>query len=135
MTTQYEKIPAPGFVSPTATFTDPEILYSTVGHTQKGVTLAPGQGVLPAGQALGRRTADKLWYAYDNAIADGRDTCRGFLRKPADTGPAGTTERQQGNIVISGILKNNTLVGVDAAAMTDLNAMTDDVLGTFKFGF
>lgn len=133
MSTQYEKIPAPGFISPTATFTDPEILASTTGHSQRGVTLAPGQGVLPAGQALAQKTADKLWYKYDNTQADGREVCRGFLRKPADTGAPGATELQQGNLVYTGILSNNALVGVDAAAKTDLNAVVDDVLGTFKF--
>lgn len=128
MATQYEKLPVPGFVSPTADYTDPEILYSTVGFTQKGVTLAGGQGVLAAGTVLGQKTADKKYYAYSNAAADGTQTARGVLRHAADT--AGSD--QLGNIVIAGILKNALVVGSDAAALTDLGATVDTVRGTYK---
>lgn len=128
-TTAYEKIPVPGFTSPTATYTDTEIAYSAIGLTQKGVTLAGGQGVLPAGTLLAQKTSDKLYYAYNNAGTGGIDTARGVLRKDADT----TSGPQQANIVIQGILKLSTLHGVDAAALTDLGATTDTVRGTFKF--
>jgi hypothetical protein len=39
----------------------------------------------------------------------------------------------QGNVVISGILKLAMVVGSDAAAVADLNARVDDVLGTYTF--
>lgn len=132
MATAYEKIPVPGFTSPTATYTDPEILYSTVGYTQKGVTLAGGQGVLPAGTVLGRKTSDKLWYAYNNGAGDGTQTARGVLRNPKDTGAAGSAN-QQATIVITGILKNSMVSGADAGAITDLGATVDTVMDTFKF--
>jgi hypothetical protein len=132
MATQYEKIPVPGFTSPTADYTDPEILYSTVGFTQKGVTLAGGQGVLPAGTVLGQKTADKKYYAYSNANSDGTQTASGILRRPTDTGTTGAPD-QLGNLVIAGILKLNMVHGADAAALTDLGAVTDAVRGTFKF--
>lgn len=134
MATQYEKLPVPGFVSPTADYTDPEILYSTVGFTQKGVTLAGGQGVLAAGTVLGQKTADKKYYAYSNAAADGTQTARGVLRHAADTGViVNAAYDQQGNIVIAGILKSTLVVGSDAAALTDLGATVDTVRLTYKF--
>src|SRR5881628_523096 len=100
MTAAYERIPVPGFVSPTATATDPELLYSYARFTQKGVTIAAGQGILPAGTVLGRKTADKKYYVYSNAAGDGTETARGVLRRAVDT----TGGDQLGNLVISGIL-------------------------------
>lgn len=134
MAPQYEKLPVPGFVSPTNTYTDPEILYSTVGFTQKGVTIGSGQGVLQAGTLLGQKTSDKKYYAYNNANADGTQTARGVLRRAVDTGSAPSAANDQvANIVIQGILKNSMMVGVDAAGLTDLGAVVDTVRGTFKF--
>lgn len=134
MATQYQKLPVPGFTNPTADYVDPEILYSTVGFTQKGVTIGGGQGVLAAGTLLGQKTADKKYYAYSNAAADGTQTARGVLRRPVDTGSApGAANDQVSNIVIAGILKNSLVVGADAAALTDLGAVVDVVRGTFKF--
>lgn len=132
MATQYAKLPVPGFTSPTATYTDPEILYSTARFTQKGVTLAGGQGVLAAGTLVGRKTSDKKYYRYNNANSDGTQTAIGVLRRAADLGAPGAAD-QLGNIVISGILKNSMLIGADAAALTDLGATVDTVRGTFKF--
>lgn len=132
MATKYQNIPAPGYISPTADYTDPEILYSAIGYTQKGVTLAGGQGVIPAGTVLGRKTADKKYYPYANANTDGTQTAVGVLRRAVDTGAAGAPD-QLGNIVIAGILKNAMVLGADAAALTDLGATVDSVLGTFKF--
>lgn len=133
MATQYQKIPVPGFTSPTGDYTDPEILYSAAGFTQKGVTIGGGQGVLAAGTLLGQRTADKKYYAYSNAAADGTQTARGVLRRTVDTGSVATAANDQlSNIVIAGILKNSMIVGADAAALTDLGATVDTVRGTFK---
>jgi hypothetical protein len=132
MATQYQQIPAPGYISPTADYTDPEILYSTVGFTQKGVTLAGGQGVLAAGTVVGRKTADKKYYAYNNANSDGTETAIGVLRRAVDTGASGAPD-QLGNIVIAGILKNNMVIGADSAALTDLGATVDTTLNIFKF--
>jgi hypothetical protein len=129
MATVYQKIPVPGFVSPTSQFTDPEILYSTVGYTQKGVTVAGGQGILPAGTVLGRKTSDKKYYVYNNSGSGGVDVARGVLRRAIDT----TGGDQLSNIVITGILKNSLLSGADSAALTDLGATVDTVRDTFKF--
>lgn len=124
----YEKIPVPGY-SEGPVYTSPEILYSYAGFTQKGVTIGKDQGILPAGTVLGRRTSDKKYYVYSNGASDGTETARGVLRRGVDT--AG--EDQLSNIVIQGILKLNQVSGADAAALTDLGAVTDSVRGTFKF--
>jgi Bacteriophage lambda head decoration protein D len=114
---------------------DPELLYSTARFTQKGVTLAAGQGVLPLGTVLAQRTSDKKWIKYDNAGTGGAGVARGVLRRGIDTGTdtsPGAPE-YQGNIVISGILKLPLLVGLDAAAIADLNGRSDDSFDTFTF--
>lgn len=129
MPAAYERIPVPGFVSPTATATDPEILYSYAGFTQKGVTIAAGQGILPAGTVLGRKTSDKKYYVYDNGGSGGVEKAVGVLRRAVDT----ASGDQLGNIVIQGILKLSMVSGADSAALTDLGAVTDTVRGTFKF--
>lgn len=125
----YEKIPVPGFTSPTDTFVDPELLYSTAGYTQKGVTVAGGQGILPIGTVLGRKTSDKKYYVYNNSLSNGTEVARGVLRRPIDT----RNGDQLANIVIQGILKNDLVSGADAAALVDLNARVDTVLNTFTF--
>ncbi len=130
MANAYQQIPVPGY-SKGPVYTDPEILYSYAGFTQKGVTLAGGQGILPAGTVLGQKTADKKYYVYDNAGTGGVGTARGVLRRAVDTGTAGAAD-QLGNIVIQGILKLSMVSGADAAAITDLGAVTDTVRGTFR---
>lgn len=132
MTSAFQNIPVPGYTAPTGTFVDPELLYSTAGFTQKGVTVAGGQGILPIGTVLGRKTSDKLYYQYNNSLSDGRETARGVLRRAVNTGPAGSPP-QLANLVIAGILKLTYVSGADAAALVELGAVTDTVLGTFKF--
>jgi hypothetical protein len=127
-------IPAPGFYKGNTSY-DPELLYSTARFTQKGVTLAPGQGILPLGQAMAQRTADKLWVKYNDGGSGGANVCRGILRRGVDTGADSSSDARvyQGNVVISGILKLELVVGSDAAALVDLNARTDSVFGTYTF--
>lgn len=133
MATQYQQIPVPGFTSPTADYIDPEILYSAVGFTQKGVTIAGGQGVIPAGTVLGQKTSDKKYYAYSNANSDGTQTALGILRRPVDTGTGTGRPDQLSNIVIAGIIKLGMVHGADAAALTDLGATTNTVMGYLSF--
>lgn len=132
MATEYESIPAPGFWKGNDT-TNPEILYSTVGFTQKGVTLAAGQGVLAAGTVLAQNSTTKRYVAYASGGANGTGTARGILRTGVDTGTDADGPEKLGNIVIAGILKNNAIVGADAGARTTLGAVVDTVRGTFKF--
>lgn len=134
MATQYQKLPVPSYTSPTGDYVDPEILYSTVGFTQKGVTIGSGQGVLAAGTVIGQKTSDKKYYAYNNANSNGTQTASGILRRAVDTGTTVSAANDQvSNIVIAGILKYSMVVGSDAAALTDLGATVDVVRGTYKF--
>ncbi len=135
MATQYQKLPVPGYTNPTADYVDPEILYSTAGFTQKGVTIGSGQGVLAAGTILAQKTSDKKYYAYAGTSGTGGlNVARGVLRRAVDTGTTVSAANDQvSNIVIQGILKLGMVVGSDAAALNDLGAKTDTVRGTFKF--
>lgn len=123
-------IPAPGFWKGN-TSDDPELLYSYARFTQKGATLRAGQGVLPIGTLMAQSTTDKKWVKYAPAGSNGADVCRGVLRRGVDTGTDPAAHEYQGNIVISGILKLSHIKGLDAGALADLNARTDDAYGTF----
>ncbi len=117
-------LPVPGF-SRVDEVRPEEILASMARFTQKGVTLAGGQGILRAGTALGRVTATRKYVVYDNGGSDGSEACKGFLRDSVDLGVGVASKDMLGNIVLSGILKNSKLSGVDANAITDLNARVD----------
>lgn len=112
---------------------DDEILYSYVGFTQKGVTLAAGQGVLQAGTAIARRASDKTWIKYTGSGTEGTP---GILRKTVDTGTDEDGQKYLGNIVIAGILKLGAISTANGG-VTDIaeaiGATTDVVFGTFKF--
>lgn len=106
-----------------------EILASYARFTQKGVTIAAGQ-VLAAGTVMGKVTATKKYQAYDNGNSPaGIGVARGVLRQAVDT----TDGERQGNIVVSGILKHDQLVGLDANAVADLNAREDTENNLFIF--
>jgi Bacteriophage lambda head decoration protein D len=66
-----------------------ELLLSMAGYTQRGVTLAAGQGVLPTGCVIARHTASGKYFAYQNAATDGRGVAMGVLRDARDTGGPG----------------------------------------------
>src|ERR1700761_3734135 len=68
-----------------------ELLLSYAGFTQRGVTLAGGQGVLPTGTILARHTASGKYFSYQPGATDGRQTPVGVLRDGRDTGGAGGT--------------------------------------------
>jgi hypothetical protein len=101
-TDSYEFDPAPGYNKLTheygTEFGDEfhapyvaELLLSAVGYTQRGVTLAGGQGVLPTGAILARHTASGLYFLYQSGATDGRQTPLGVLRDARDTGGNGGT--------------------------------------------
>lgn len=125
-------IPAPSFVRGNVS-DDDELLASTARFTQKGVTLAPGVGILKLGTVMAQRTSDKKWVAYNNGGSGGAEVARGVLRRGVDTGTDTAGRVFQGNVVISGILKLDRVVGSDSAAIADLNARTDSVLNMFIF--
>lgn len=111
-----------------------EIMASMVGLVQKGVTLAPGAGVLDAGTVLGRVTDSSLYTVYANANEDGTETAKGVLRESVDTGTDAEADPEHlGNIVLAGTLKHSLLTGLDAAAITDLNGRVDTDRDYFIF--
>jgi Bacteriophage lambda head decoration protein D len=67
-----------------------ELLLSYAAFTQRGVTLAAGQGVLPTGTIIARHTASGKYFAYNAAATDGRQVPVGILRDSRDTGGAGS---------------------------------------------
>ena len=139
MATEYpgNLIPSPTYNKPGDISVDDELLYSTAGFTQKGVTLAPGQGVLLLGTVLARRDADKLWVAYAAGGTGGAGTARGLLRQSVDTGTDEDGPRLQNNIVISGIVKLDRVDAANTVAVGDiataLGGRVDDVLGYLSF--
>lgn len=115
---------------------DDELLSSTVGYRQKGVTLAAGQGVLLLGTVLARKTSTKEYVAWENSAGDGVGTPVGILRKTVDTGTDPNGQRYFGNIVVTGLLKLSKVSyanGGVADVLSDLNASTNEVLDQFKF--
>lgn len=119
---------------------DDELLYSTAGFTQKGVTLAAGQGVLPLGTVLARRTDNKLYVKFASGGGNGTGYPVGILRKTVDTGSDVNGQKYLANIVVAGILKlskvssaNGGTTNITVAGSLLENASSNTVLGTFKF--
>lgn len=107
------------FLAPTVR----ELLKSYAGFTQRGVTLAGGQGILPTGCVLALQTSSQLYFAYNAAASDGTQTALGVLRDARDTGTssgAGTGQVSQatlGNLVVRGILDLTLVSGTDTTSL------------------
>ena len=112
-------IPAPGFYRGN-TSGDDELLDSTARFTQKGITLAPGQGAIPLGTVMTRRATDKRWIV-------GASGAFGYpLRTGVDTGTDVNGKVYLGNIVVSGILKLDRVKNANVAAyVTVMGARSD----------
>jgi Bacteriophage lambda head decoration protein D len=135
-----------------------ELLKSYAAFTQRGVTLAGGQGILPTGCVLAMQTASQLYYAYNATASDGTQNALGVLRDARDTGTASGSGTGQlstpclGNLVIRGILDLTLVSGTDTTGLvtggtgtgggigssttgvvTQLKARTDTVNGLFIF--
>jgi len=129
MATEYpgNAIPAPGFKSGNNT-EDLELLYSTVGYVQKGVTLEPGQGVLPLGTFIKQNPATKRYVRATSGV-------EGVLRKTVDTGTDTDAQVWLGNILFGGTLKlplvSSANSGVTLTSV--LNAQVNTVAGFFRF--
>jgi hypothetical protein len=134
-----------------------ELLKSYAAFTQKGVTLAGGNGILPTGCVLAMQTANQLYYPYNATASDGTQNALGVLRDARDTGgtsdPTGQTATAcLGNLVYRGILDLTLVSGTDTTSLvsggtgtgggigsgttgvvTQLKARTDTVNGLFIF--
>lgn len=97
----------------------------------KGGTIAKvGSGaVIASGTLLGRITSGGKYGVYDDGASNGLQTCIGVLWTHVDT-TAGDVE---GNIIFSGVLKYDQLVGIDANGIADLKARVDTVENFFIF--
>jgi Bacteriophage lambda head decoration protein D len=155
----YEFDYVPGYAKPTHEYGTPygdefhaeaveELLFSvSAGYSQRGVTLAGGQGVLPTGSVLARHTASGYYMLYQAGATDGRATAIGVLRDSRDTGGAGGSSTTlagnngatitltgtattysaspsgkaatpcQGNLVYRGTLNANLVSGTDTSSI------------------
>jgi hypothetical protein len=104
----------PGYVKPTHEYGQSygdefhaeavqELLLSYAGFTQRGVTLAAGQGVLPTGCVIARHTASGKYFAYNAAATDGRAVPGGVLRDSRDTGGVGSASLSAYNANTNGV--------------------------------
>jgi len=104
----------PGYVKPSHEYGQPfgdefhaeavqELLYSTAGYTQRGVTLAAGQGVLPTGTIIARHSNSGKYFSYNSGASDGRQTALGVLRDARDTGGPGASSLANYNSNVSGV--------------------------------
>ena len=80
-----------------------ELMFSMAGYTQKGVTLAAGQGVLPTGTIIARHTASGRYFAYNPGATDGRGVALGVLRDARDTGGPGAASLAAFNANTNGV--------------------------------
>jgi hypothetical protein len=104
----------PGYVKPTHEYGQPygdefhaevvqELLLSYAGFTQRGVTLAAGQGVLPTGCVIARHTASGRYFSYNSGATDGRALPVGVLRDARDTGGPGAASLANYNSNVNGV--------------------------------
>jgi hypothetical protein len=137
---EYHTLYGPGFNPSTGIYGDDvgefvapvveELLYSTQGgYTQKGCTLAAGQGVVRSGSIIASR-ADGL---YVKAGAAGAGAAEGVLHFTVDTGTDTGGPTYQGNIVIQGILKNSVVQAAQTTDGADLGARINANMDTFTF--
>jgi len=122
-------IPAPGYAVG-GSYVDDELLYSTVGFTQKGVTLKPGQGILLLGTLLVQDPGTKLYIKSTDPA-----TAEGFLRQTTDTGATADAQKFQQNIVIAGILKLSKVQAANSGVTLSnvVGSRIGAVRGFFKF--
>lgn len=130
------ELPLPGMARTGTTeatqMRDKEILFSMEpAPLVKGGTIAKvGAGaVIASGTLLGRITASGKYGVYDDAAVNGLQTCVGVLWTHVDT----TAADVEGNIIFSGALKYDQLVGIDANGIADLKARIDTVENFFIF--
>lgn len=125
----------PGYTKPTHEYGTPfgdefhaeavqELLLSMAGYTQRGVTLAGGNGVLPTGTVLAQNTTTGKYVAYSAGGSNGTNIALGILRDGRDTGgsssPSGLAATDcQANLVFRGILNANLISGTDTTSLVN----------------
>lgn len=122
-------IPAPSYVEGGYTVDD-ELLYSAHNYIQKGVTLKPGQGVLPLGTFLAQDSGTKQYVKSTNT-----SLITGVLRQTTDTGATADAQVWQANILYAGLLKYSAVSAANSGVtLTNvLGAKVNTIAGFFKF--
>lgn len=127
-------IPAPSY-SRSGFIADQEILASTNpgSYHQKGVTLAPGQGLLERGTLLVRNETTKYYEKTTTAA-----NAEGILRATTETGTDNSAAAPvyQANILFAGILQLSKVKDANSGVAIDgtiLGARTDEKRNLFIF--
>lgn len=130
-------IPAPSATEGERVQGNFEILYSTIGYTQKGVTLKPGQGVIEAGAFLAQDPDTKRYVKYDSG-AEPAQEIKGMIRQSTDTGTDANGPVWQANILYGATVKLD--MALKANGLTDgaelvsaFGGRADDAAGYYKF--
>lgn len=113
--------------------TDKEIFRHKTGAEliEGGTFIFTAAGSLESGTVVGRVTASGKYKAYADGNVDGSEVAVGVLRHHIEVDAAGDT---LGEIIFGQAdLKLDQLVGLDAAAITDLDGKSDTVRNSFKF--
>jgi hypothetical protein len=111
---------------------DKEIFYAMEPDPLiKGGTIAKvGAGaIIASGTVLGRIAASGKYGVYDDTAVNGLQVAIGVLWTHVNT----TLGDVEGNIIFSGVLKLDQLVGLDNAAIADLNGRVDAVANFLLF--
>ena len=82
------------------------------------VVLAPSTTGYEAGRVLGQLTANKQFTNYDNSKTDGTELARVILTMPVEA----STLPVNAEAYASGVFYKDSLIGLDANAITDLGA-------------
>lgn len=80
------------------------------------VTLASGSGVIAPGTVLGKVTATGKYKPYANGNSDGSETAVGLAMDRYDT----TGTDVLASMMVHGVVRTASLVGLDSAARADL---------------
>jgi len=80
------------------------------------ITLAGGNGVVAPGTVLGKVTATGKYRPYNNGNADGSETAVGLAMDRYDT----TGGDVFASMMVHGVVRTGSLVGLDAPARADL---------------
>lgn len=127
-------VPAPSGITRSDFIADPEVLYSTNpgSYVQKGVTLAPGQGLLRAGTLLKRNNTTKF---YEKTTS--QSDAEGFLRATTETGTDSSEDapKYQGNILFAGVLQLAKIKAANSGVNFDgfLGGRANEARNFFKF--
>ena len=134
----------PGYTKPTHEYGAPfgdefhaeavqELLLSYAGFTQRGVTLAAGQGIVPTGCIIARHVASGKYFAYNAAATDGRAIPVGVLRDARDTGGPGSASLSAFNANTNGVNPDGITLsgsaGTGAFPASPAGKVSTDALG------